>query len=267
MKRTTIRALLALAALGAAAGPAAALGPVDVTAAGDYVTRYIWRGYDLVPDNNPAFQPSGAVGYSPLKGLNVSGSVWGSYGMSDSEDKIPQDENKWDEIDYTINVSYAVSDTVSVSVGHIYYFFPQVLDADADDTKEVYTGVSVGLPLNLSTGLKIYYDYDNGKGIYANWTIDYSRKLSDAVSVFSGFNVGYMSYTKDAADGGFYVDSKGDALRTFSDANLGLGLSVDLGHGLSLTNALYYTIPLGDVRDDVNDHNECWGKVSLATAF
>lgn len=250
-----------------AAAPAWAIGPVDVGLGADYVTRYIWRGYDLVPDNNPAFQPSGSVGFSPMEGLDLSAAVWASYGLSDSSDKASRDKNEWDEIDYTVGLDYAITDTLSVSLGHIYYFFPQVSDSDLNDTKEVYVGVSMGLPYDLSTGLTVYYDYDNGKGIYANWTIDYSRSLSEAVAVAAGFNVGYVNYTEDAEDDGFYVDADGDALQTFSDATLSMGVDVDLGYGFALANYLYYTMPLGDLKDDVNDNNEAWGKVTLSYSF
>ena len=36
----------------------------------DYVSRYIWRGYDLTPDNNPNIQPQ--VTFDFNKGLEIT---------------------------------------------------------------------------------------------------------------------------------------------------------------------------------------------------
>ncbi|MFU8858424.1 MAG: transporter [Deferrisomatales bacterium] len=229
----------------------------------DYASRYIWRGYDLVEDNRPAFQPSATVSLTPADALTLSFNVWASYGVSE-----PDSANEWDEVDYTLALDYALSDRVSLSLGHIYYHFPTARGpkrSDVNDTKEIFLGVSVGLPANLSTDLTVYYDYDNGKGIYANLGLGYSRALSEAVTVNLGANVGYMSYTEDDPETAFYTDEDGDAFKGFSDANFQLGVDVDLGHGFSLSNALVYTIPLDDAINTAD--REVWTLTSLSFEF
>lgn len=260
-KRWSLPTLTLTAALATvAAAPAWALGPFGVGVGADYVSRYIWRGYDLVEDNRPAFQPSGTISYSPTDTLTASFSVWASYGVSE-----PDSANEWDEIDYTVSLDYAPSDTVSISLGHIYYFFPTASGpktSDVNDTKEVYVGVSVGLPANLSADLAVYYDYNNGKGIYANFGLGYSRGLSETVSVSLGANVGYMNYSEDDPETAFYADKDGDAFRGFSDANFTVGVDVALGYGFTLANSLVYTIPLDDAINSAD--REVWTLTSLS---
>lgn len=253
---------LALALTGlAAARTCFALGPVTVGLEVDHVSRYVWRGYDLVEDNRPAVQPSGTVTWEPAENLSLFADVWASYGVSE-----PDSGNQWDEIDYTLGLEYALSEGISLSLGHVFYHFPPLGgDSEGNDTQEVYAGVDAGCPHGLFASLYLYYDYDDGDGLYANLGVGYERDLAEGVSASLGADVGYMSYRRDADDGGFYLDLDGDGFRGFSDANFKLGVSADLGYGLTLAETLTYTLPLDDAINGAD--REVWTLTALSAAF
>jgi len=256
------KGIITIAAITAAlsTAPALALGPVSMGVEADYASRYIWRGYDLVEDNRPAFQPSVEASFSPVEAASISFNIWSSYGVSE-----PDSKNDWDEVDYTLGLEFSLNDSISFSGGYIFYTFPNVDDSDLNDTKEIYLGASVALPLNLSTDFTVYYDHDNGKGIYANLGLGYSRDLSEAISISAGANAGYMSYTEDDPDKAFYTDKDGDAFKGFSDANFSCGAEANLGGGFTLSNAINYTIPLSD---DINEADkEVWTMTALSMEF
>lgn len=240
--------------------PALALGPVSMGVEADYASRYIWRGYDLVENNRPAFQPSATASYSPTDAATVSFNIWTSYGVS-----VPDSKNEWDEVDYTLSLDYSLSDKLSISTGYIFYTFPTVDDSDNNDTKEFYLGASMALLAELSGDFTVYYDHDNGKGFYANLGLGYSKQASEAVSFSAGANVGYMSYTEDDPKRAYYTDKNGEALKGLSDANFSIGAEVDMGGGFTLSNTLAYTIPLDD---DINEADkEVWTLTAISTEF
>ena len=58
---------------------AVALLPGAVAPQVDLVSRYVWRGFDLLPDNHPAIQPSLTI---DLGESGFSLNVWSSFALA-----------------------------------------------------------------------------------------------------------------------------------------------------------------------------------------
>jgi uncharacterized protein (TIGR02001 family) len=237
----TLRTKIILAVAALLVSIPAFAAPVSVGVEADFASRYIWRGFDVY-DNGGAFQPSGFVAYAPTDALSVTGSVWASYNMDVTE--------TLDEVDYTLDVSYTISDMISVSAGAILYVFPEV--SGDDNTSEAYGSVSLTLPSNLSASAAIYYDYDDGDGYYVNCGLEYGVALKEGVDLSLGANVGYMDYDEEGMYAGF------DGI---SDYNFTAGISADAGNGLGISISATQTIS-GD--DEINVDDEFWTMAALS---
>ena len=115
-----------------------------------YSSRYIWRGFDLIPNNYPAFQPS--ITYELGKtGLWIN--LWGSMGPTKRD--ITKSA---DEFDYSIGYDTQISKgLMDLSVGFTYYTFP---NAEGDNTSpEIFAGVTFS-KLALSPSVTVYRDFD-----------------------------------------------------------------------------------------------------------
>lgn len=119
------------------------LGDLAVDVDATYVTKYIWRGYDIFDDHG-AFQPSVNV---DLFGTGFSVNVWGSI-PTGSGNGI----NALQEYDYTVAYGCSVFEdkpyAMDFGINYIYYDFPK-LNRFAD-TQEV--GMSVAWPNLLKLG-------------------------------------------------------------------------------------------------------------------
>ena len=224
----------------------------------DYASRYIWRGYDLISDNNPAIQPWFTVGYGLTDKLTVNYLFWADYRLVSGSDRTEESDNDWDEFDHVVSLVYEMDDTWSFDLGYILYYLPSLTN-----TQEVYAGATMALPYNLSTSLYVYYDFDDDTpyGTYTKWSVDYSRELTDFAEVSASAGLGYMSYSEGFDSG-------------LSDLPLSLGLSFDLGKGVSASMSANYSFTLDalkDNRDDdgyrLNDKDEAWLMVGMSYAF
>lgn len=138
---------------------------VSVSGSAAFVTKYIWRGYNIVDD--PTIQPSLDFGFGES---GFSANVWYSAGLSD------RDKNgAADELDFTLDYSTSFPNGASLSLGIIYYTFPNQDDFDFGDhsTPEIYAAFSPGVPY-LSPTLTLYYDFNLGDDLYATIGIDHS---------------------------------------------------------------------------------------------
>ncbi|PLX46244.1 MAG: hypothetical protein C0609_01035 [Deltaproteobacteria bacterium] len=219
--------------------PAISLAEVSLGASIDYTSRYIWRGFDFY-DDGPGIQPGASLGFSPADGIDVSLGVWANYDVDNTEE--------WDEFDYTLDLSYALSETLSISGGYIYYDFPE---ADTQ-TQEVYLGATFALPADVEGFATIYYDFDEGEGYYLTAGASYSMELGANLEGSLGGSAGYMNYS----DSGSYA-----GLDAFSDVTVSAGLSYAIVEGVSANCSLNYAyVP----DSDVNEDNEFWYMVGLS---
>lgn len=111
-----------------------AAGDVTVGVGADFMSKYVWRGQNLV--DNWVLQPSVSLGY---KGL--TGSIWGNSDMTGET----VDNWEFTELDYTLDYSGTVPgvDVLGYSIGAIYYDFPNSGGAWHDG---IVLGVQPGCP-------------------------------------------------------------------------------------------------------------------------
>ena len=127
----------------------------------DFFSKYIWRGQNLVDDW--VFQPLVSAGY---KGF--TGSAWGNLDLTDENNK----KGEFTEVDLTLDYSgqFPGLEALAYSVGFIYYDFP--VTGGADDTFELYWGLS--LDTLASPSLTVYHDVDEADGTYVSWGVGHT---------------------------------------------------------------------------------------------
>ena len=204
----------------------------------DFFNKYIWRGQNLVDDW--VFQPGATVSYGGL-----SASFWGNLDMTDENGS----SGEFSEIDLTLDYSgqFPGIDILGYSVGMINYDFP--VNGSADDTTEVYAGLSLDVP--ASPSVTYYHDVDEIKdGTYISVGVAHSFEnvfeldpdtpvgidLSASLGWGNGdYNAGYWGTAPDGGKIG------GEA----NDLVLSIGLPFELA-GLSFTASASYITLVGD---------------------
>jgi uncharacterized protein (TIGR02001 family) len=188
-----------------------------------FVSSYVWRGFDLYPKNKPAIQPS--ITYTFGKsGFSVN--VWYSYILAD------RDQYKdLEEIDFTFNYDFSLSENVSFSVGMINYSFlwtPGYTFKDGN-TQEFYA--VLGFPkVFLGPSVSVYYDINLGDGFYITLSGGHSFSLSDKTALELGATLGY--------NGGQYLND--DDETGISDLTLSASLPFTIGK-VGITPTINYT--------------------------
>jgi hypothetical protein len=198
----------------------------------DAMSKYIWRGFDLLWNNKPALQPSVTYAFGE-SGFSIN--IWASFALSDRS--MYKD---LDEIDLTLDYTFSLSDQVEMSVGFIqygYYFGGKDVYKE-NTTQEFY--VSAGLPgAFLSPTLTAYYDVNLGKGLYVLLEGFHSIPLSESLDLELSAGPGYNSR--------LFIDDSG-----LSDLVLGASFPLKLGDWTIAPLVEYVFVFL----DSVNDENE-----------
>ena len=165
--------ILAFAALASNRPLKAEDGPSVGTSA-DFLSKYVWRGQDLVDDW--VLQPGASIGY---KGITAS--FWGNLDLTDENGN----QGEFSEIDLTLDYSGQVPgiDLVSYSLGVINYNFPA---SGADDTWELYWGFGLDVP--ASPSVTVYHDVDEVDGTYVSFGVGHS--FENLFEIDSGVGVG-----------------------------------------------------------------------------
>ncbi len=206
----------------------------------DLASRYIWRGFDLLPDNHAAIQPSltydlGESGFS----LNF----WGSFALEQR-----REFKSSDEIDVTLAYAFKMPQGWELTVGliHYGYWFVENFNFKDNTSQEVYASVA-GTDLPLSPQFSVYYDFNLGSGFYVTLGGSHELALSEKASLELGGMIGFNSRQ--------YIDKTG-----FSDIDLYAKVPLTMGK-LTLTPSLNVMIPL---LDEVNEDVEIWFGFSAA---
>jgi len=135
---------------------------VTVGVSADFYEKYVWRGQHLVDDW--VFQPGVSVGYG-----GWTASFWGNMDLTNENTA----NGEFSEIDLTLDYSASIPgiDILGYSVGYIHYDFP--VRGSADDTSELYAGLSLDVP--ASPSVTLYYDVDEAKeGTYISFGVGHS---------------------------------------------------------------------------------------------
>jgi hypothetical protein len=208
--------------------------PGAVSGQVDLVSRYIWRGFDLLAENHAAIQPALTI---DLGKSGVEINLWSSFALAQ------RGVFKYsDEIDLTISYAFRVPEGWELTAGLINYgyWFADDFKFKDNTSQEVYATIAK-TDLPLSPTLSIYYDFNLGSGLYVTLNASHELKLNEKMSIEAGGLIGFNSRQ--------YIDRTG-----FSNIDLYAKVSLALGK-LTLTPALNVTIPL---LDEVNEHTEIW---------
>jgi hypothetical protein len=231
---------------------------VSVTIASDFLSKYIWRGQNIV--NDWVAQPSVSLGY---KGFTAS--IWSNFCLTNKIDA----RDEFTEFDYSLDYTAAIpgQDLLSFSVGTIYYRFP---NQPFDPTLEVYGGLSASLP--LSPAVKVFYDVGNSldqdkiEGNYIQFSIGHSiekiQKWTEECycDLQLGASVGYATAGYDK--GYFGVDSA-----AFNDLTLSAGLPITLGNWTIKPQVGYSTMLDSDIRAATDKSDNLFGGIGASYQF
>lgn len=242
-KLTVVLATLVLAAT-VAATPALAAIEVTGSAYVGYFDKYLWRGYDL-SGSLPVVQ--GGVNLSS-NGFTLG--YWTNIQTKtdDGEGFVGGDAT---ETDITIDYTFSPVDKLNVSVGNIWY----ALDG-LEDTKEVYLGLSLGVPLTPT--VKVYYDYDMAEenGLFYTASVSHSVGVTDKLSIGASALVSYNDESDYAV--GDYSD--------WHNYELGASATYALTDQLSITPSFLFSSPISDEAKDAID-SEVLGGITLTMTF
>jgi hypothetical protein len=175
-----------------AEGPAKAIPGLGIAVDYTLASDYIWRGQNFSEWANEGREAlNHQVGFTvsmdtaEMLGMNLgtfSGNVWFEfYADQDNARRMgPADTNQdctLQEVDYTIDWEYDVTDFLTVNAGWIWYHFPQS-EGDDRKTNEWYVGLSAddselwkmcGIDFSLNPTITYYMDVDNAD--YGQWII------------------------------------------------------------------------------------------------
>lgn len=163
----------------------------------DFNSSYIWRGRDLNPSKKPVVQPS--MTYT-LGNTGIALNIWCSFSFENSETN---------ELDLTLSYDFQFSENVNLTAGFVNYgwYFIKDFKFNQNTTQEFY--LSMGFPNTiLSPSISIFYDINNGSGLYIKGSIGHELSISEYFSIELFAAAGYNNYQ--------WTDQKG-----FSDLNFG----------------------------------------------
>jgi hypothetical protein len=205
----------------------------------DLVSSFIWRGFDLDPVHHPVVQPSVSYGFGD-SGFAID--LWSNFSFESKE---------LHEADLILSYQVPTPASYSLSFGYClygWYFADQLSGFDQRTTHEV--SVTLGLPeIPLAPELTVFYDLDDGDGLYAALAIAHAVPVHHTtleLSASLGYNGG--QWLPDDADTGL------------SDLNLGVAVPFEW-RGTTITPFATYTVVF---LDEISEDNHLWYGLSLS---
>ncbi len=225
---------------------------VTVGLTADLVSKYVWRGQDIV--DNWVLQPSASAGYQ-----GFTGTIWGNVDLTGDLVGAGQ----FNEIDLSLDYSHKFpgQDVLGYSVGVIHYDFA---NTQFPATDEVYGALTASAP--LSPSLRWYYDFDEIKGSYIQLSLGHtSEKLHQwrddcYCDLQVGASVAYG--TAGYNEGYFGVDAG-----AFNDLTVSAGLPFCLGKWTIKPVIAYATMLDDNIRAATRKSDNFWGGLSVSVRF
>lgn len=149
------------------------------------VSRYIWRGFDTIIDDQPAIQPSLTISFGN-SGLWLN--LWSASALADTD---------FVELDLIAGYDRQMFRFLSLSMGAGYFTFPSLPDYPDQNstTPEAYAGISAR-SFPFSPALTLYYDFNLGDGLYATLSLEHDLRLKGRM-VHSSALLGYTNQYQD----------------------------------------------------------------------
>lgn len=246
LRRISVLALAAAAAIGLAIGPAEAAETSADASVGVY-SSYVWRGITI--HEEAAVQPSVSLGYGGF-GINL----WADWD-SESDEHI--------ETDLTLSYSRSF-DKLGLEAGWIYYGLEGF-----DDTQEIY--VSASYDTLLSPSLTLYMDVDEGDGGFLVASVGHSLELPELMG--STLSLG-ASVSYNLGNEIMGLDAAGDDFSDFYNGELSASLSVPIADKVTIDPMVAYSFALSNDAEfaisslsDGGDDSVFYGGVALSIAF
>jgi uncharacterized protein (TIGR02001 family) len=204
------------------------------------VSRYIFRGSDIIPNDRSALQPSLTLSLGE-SGLWLN--IWSAIALVDTD---------FVELDLIVGYDESLSKDVTLSAGIGLFTFPSYPDYPNKNSTspEIYLGTTFP-SLPLSPRLTAYYDLNLGDGLYLTFDLERSFTLGAQV-LRPTFLVAYTTQNES-----FGVDPG------FSDVCFGLSTDFPLQR-LTLTPCLNYVIVPNET---VNQEDEIWAGLTISYDF
>jgi hypothetical protein len=240
-----------------------------VSVAQSFMTKYIWRGWNL--GDEPVMQTGASISWH---GLTFD--FWSNYSLNNDKTKDSGRYKEFTEIDYSIDYTFNMGEMsdkfgfdspeflapLSISGGYIYYTFPNVDWNDKYfDTQEVYLGLSYDTFLQPT--FTWYWDVDHGKGnadgggngSYFLFGISHTFDFEPTgISATIGMTTGIIDEQ--------WTDKTGMADMVFSGE-----VNIPLFNYFTVTPSMYYSLILD--RDTYNDaaDNEFYGGITVSFEY
>jgi hypothetical protein len=219
MKNVKKVILAVVMAVGILTGSAYAEEPkVTGFASVDLMSNYVWRGIKSTP--GMAVQPSVGISYG-----SFSTNLWANYDAKNSEHT---------ETDLTMDYGFSF-DKVALNLGYIYYAFEGL-----NDTQEFY--VALGYDTILKPKLTVYYDFDEGDGVYIVASVGHSFELAKDIPLNLGASASYNINNK-------IMGSPDGVKADFSDFYIGeltASVGIPVAKNISITPKIAYSLALSD---------------------
>jgi len=272
--------LAAVVLLGSAGLVQAQDEPLGVTVDATWVSKYLWRGFDLLDDKG-AFQPSVDV---DLFGSGFSVNVWASYPTSVGDmNKTATNRAGASRVDATeFNYALAYETVVyegddwetTVRVQTVYRDFIDIHSEAADD---VEVGVQIAMPNLCTAGFVPSYYVGKlwpAQGSAGVGKVDLPVGYNGWVHVFGlSYDLTVEGLTADTPEQVFtfsaatvYNDGFAGAAvdHDWSHALFGVSTEFELAENVSLRPAFYYQ---SSWEDTVNPEDEMWVSVGASCRF
>jgi len=204
----------------------------------DFVSRYIWRGFDLNPDQQPVLQPSIDMEFGE-SGLSLN--LWMSFSFANKE---------LNETDLTLTYTQKIGEEFSLQAGLIHYawyFVPHFKFQD-DTSHEIFASLVMPEVL-FQPALTLFYDFTNGDGIYVLMESEYSFQPMKDMEASLRTSLGY--------NGGQWLPEGTEP--GFSDLNISLSAAY-VWHEFEIMPFVNCTIVLLDA---IGKKNHFWFGLSL----
>jgi uncharacterized protein (TIGR02001 family) len=256
----------------AATTPETAIEGVDITVDNTFVTKYIWRGFNVYGSKG-AWQPS--IDFAFENGFSAN--VWMSYpigtGENDAGSGINSDLTEYDYVlAYSNNIMEDVYQT-NYKVGWRYYDYTKTSTKD-NDMQEVF--VEFNMPNIIGNGLtprgavyQMWNSESGGDNSGAGGTImsigvgyDFTLEQAPEIPLNVTWDIVYNGGTGAPTEAGYAV---GDVVHDWSHQVFGLSTVLDCpGTDGKIVPAIYWQ---NSFEDTVNENNELWAGLSFALDF
>ncbi len=193
----------------------------------DYVSQYVWRGINVMPDDVAAIQPSYTYNFDNKWYLNF----WSSFALEQRD--LYKDA---DELDFKLGYIFNKGEAIQVECAYMVILFCSVDHFTVKDstTNAAYVKVTAN-DLALTPSFAVHYDFNRGSGAYFELAVNKAFKLNRSIGLNLFSSIGY-NYKQ-------FIDTQG-----FSDIVAGVSLPINLKK-LSITPFVKYIYsPLDAIR-------------------